>query len=641
MNRRTRNRHAWNRHTKLFLSFCRLNILPRGIWSGIWIAGLAVLTLAAFGFVCAGFRIAEAQQNGQAAPARPSPPQQYLNAQSGVEYLGDESCRRCHSSIYEQFKQTGMGRSVSAPSAEDLRELTKPIKIIDKKLNRSYSIYARDGKIIHEESESDTKGRIVFSETHEIAYTVGAGDVGKSYLVAKGDALFVSPISYYARIRGWDLSPGYAEGTFRGFTRRVVDLCVDCHTGWPLLAPGSHNRFQQPPFRFLTVGCERCHGPGAIHAAQRTQDAASGTQFEGPIDFSIVNPSKLRPEIRNDVCAQCHLAGDARVLQPAKNYLDFRPGTPLGDVVAIFSVPQTVKGNHFVALDQFEQLKVSRCWAGSNGRMGCISCHDPHVQLHGDQAADFFRNRCLSCHAGGICREPVAQRQATSPPDNCIHCHMPKRTSENIGHSSITDHRILRTQSEIPAVLQAGASPASTDSINDLICDLIDTKIPGSGNERANLRNLALAYAQVAVRYPELGGKGLALMEQAAAEFPTDAEIQAAYGSVLRVARPKEEQRAAQALQKAIDAGSKSAEVRTQLARLRLQLGQVTAAMELYKESIQMEPYYTPAYLDLAQIYSMLKDRKNALELLDAVLKVDPGNNAARQQRLKVLAAHE
>jgi len=615
-----------NRRGRLSFSFCWPNIPDRGIW---------IVGLAALGLVCAGFRAAEVRQNGPAAPARPGPPQQYLSAQSGVEYLGDDSCRKCHSSIYAQFKQTGMGRSVSAPSVEELRELAKPLKIIDKKLNRSYSVYVRDGKIVHEESESDAKGHVVFSETHEIAYTVGAGDVGKSYLVAKGDGLFVSPISYYARIRGWDLSPGYGEGTFRGFTRRVVDLCVDCHTGLPLLAPGSHNRFQQPPFRFLTVGCERCHGPGAIHVEQRAQDAVFGASFEGPIDFSIVNPSKLRPEIRDDVCAQCHLAGDARVLQPGKNYLDFRPGTPLGNVVAIFSVPQMIKGNHFVALDQFEQLKMSRCWAASEGRLGCISCHDPHVQFRGDQAADFFRTRCLSCHASGSCREPLPQRQATSPPDNCILCHMPKQPSENIGHSSITDHRILRIPTEIPAALQAGAVPPPTNLIYDLI---YDTTPPASAETQANLRNLALAYAQVGARYPELGGKGLALLEQAAAGFPADAEIQAAYGLVLRVAHPREEQRAAQALQKAIDAGSKSAEVRTQLARLRLQLGQVTAAIELDKESIQMEPYYTPAYLDLAQVYAMLKDRKNALEILDGVLRVDPGNDAARQQRLKVQA---
>jgi Tfp pilus assembly protein PilF len=608
-----------NRRTGLLFSFRGHDIPLRGIW---------IVAFAAIALLCAGFHMAEAGPNGQAVAVQPTPPEQYWNARAGVEYRGDESCRKCHSSIYEQFKQTGMGRSVSVPSAEDLRDLAKPVRIINKKLNRTYSVYARDGKIIHEESESDTKGRPVFSETHEIAYTVGGGDVGKSYLVAKGDAFFVSPISYYARIGGWDLSPGYGEGIFRGFTRRVVDLCVDCHTGMPLLVPGSHDRFQQPPFRFLTVGCERCHGPGAIHVEQRSQDVFGGS-FEGSIDLSIVNPRKLRPEIRDDVCAQCHLGGDARVLQPGKNYLDFRPGTPLGDVVAIFSVPQRIKGNHFVALDQFEQLKMSRCWAASDGRMGCISCHDPHIQLHGDPAADFFRNRCLSCHQTGSCRGPLAQRQATSPPDNCILCHMPKQPTENIGHSSLTDHRILRAQSEIPAVLQSNASPPPTDLINA-------TKTSAPAQTQTDLRSLALAYAQVAGHYSELGEKGLALLEQAAAALPADAEIQAAYGSVLRVARPREEQRASDALQRAIDAGSKSAEVRTRLARLRMRQGQVTAAMELYKQSIQIDPYFTPAYLDLAQIYSMLKDRKNALETLDDVLKIDPGNDAARKERLKM-----
>ena len=612
-----------NRRSPLLFPFRWLDIPLRGIW----IIGLAAVCL-----VCAGLRMADARQGGEQAPHSPKPPDQYLNAQPGVEYLGDEACRKCHSSIYAQFKQTGMGRSVSVPSSEDLRELSKPVRLSDKKLNRTYSVYARDGKMIHEESESDPAGHLVFSETHEIAYTVGVGDVGKSYLVAKGDSLFVSPISYYSRIGGWDLSPGYNQGTFRGFTRRVVDLCVDCHTGLPQLIAGSQNRFQQPPFRFMTVGCERCHGPGATHVRQHIMEASlEGSTDPASIDRSIVNPQKLRTEIRDDVCAQCHLAGDARVLQPGRSYLDFRPGTPLGDVVAIFSVPQTIKGNHFVALDQFEQMKMSRCWSGSNGRLGCISCHNPHVQLRGDQAADFFRGRCLTCHAADTCRAPRPQRQATSPPDNCILCHMPKQPTENIGHSSVTDHRILRTQSEIPAALQGGAPAALVDLISD-------TKASDSGAIQDNLRTLALAYAQVAGRFPELGEKGLAILEQAAAGLPNDAEVQAAYGLVLGVARPREEQRSAQALQKAIDLGSQSYEVRTHLARLRMRNGQVTAAMDLYKESIQKEPYYTPAYVELAQIYSMLKDQKNALDLLDRVLKIDPGNDAVREQRLKVLS---
>jgi len=588
----------------------------------IWTFGFVVFCL-----VCTTSRLAKGRQAGQPTPEREKPSDQYLNTQPGVEYVGDEVCQACHPSEFATFKQTGMGRSVSLPSPDELRALAKPVTIVRKKLDRSYAVYVHDGKMFQEESENDAKGQRVFSNPHEIAYTVGAGDVGKSYLIAKEDALFVAPVSYYARIRGWDLSPGYNEGTFRGFTRRVVDLCVDCHTGLPLPVPESHNRFQQPPFRFLAIGCERCHGPGALHVDQRKRDAPRN----GPVDFSIVNPERLRPEVRDDVCAQCHFAGDARVLQPGKNYLDFRPGTALGDVVDIFSVRPAIKGTHFVALDQFEQLKMSRCWSASKGRLGCITCHNPHVQLHGDKAAVYFRERCMNCHRAESCRAPVARRQATSPPDNCILCHMPQRMTEDIDHSALTDHRILRTPSEVPADPPEGMGAPPGEL-------LLNTKPSRARETLQDLRSLALAYAQVAPRFPELREKGLALLERAAAALPSDSEVQSAYGRTLAIARPEDRDRAIQAYQKAIDLGSKSAELRAQLARALLQKGEVTAAIESYKQSILLDPYLTSAYLDLAQVYSILNDRKSALELLDRALSIDPGNDAARGERRKVAA---
>jgi Tetratricopeptide repeat len=45
--------------------------------------------------------------------------------------------------------------------------------------------------------------------------------------------------------------------------------------------------------------------------------------------------------------------------------------------------------------------------------------------------------------------------------------------------------------------------------------------------------------------------------------------------------------------------------------------------------------------LELARIFSTLNDRKSALEILDRALKIDPGNDAARQDRLKVAATPE
>lgn len=562
----------------------------------------------------------------QNAPAQKPAAADYLNTQPGVEYVGDQVCGSCHSVEYENFKQTAMGRSASVPSAADLESLSKPVTFSSDAVNRTYKVYAQNGKMYHEESESDAAGRIVYSETHEIAYAVGAGEVGKSYLVAKDDAFFVSPISYYTRIHGWDLSPGHDRSWFEGFSRPVVELCVDCHTGQPRFAAGKPNHFEQPPFRFLSIGCERCHGPGALHVQQRK----AGAPLSGPVDLAIVNPGKLTPETRDDVCAQCHFLGDAQVLRPGKNYLDFRPGTPLDKVVAIFSVPAKIKANRFFPLSQFEQLKLSHCAIASKGRMGCITCHDPHVQWRGAEASEKFRERCLTCHTVASCRAPAATRKATSPADNCVTCHMPKQPTENMNHTALTDHRILRDPSED----LLARDPLLREPSDELV---YDSRPLFFDDAKADLRSLALAYPQVAGHYPELRQKGLDVLQQAARELPADAEVQGTYGLVLSVVRPGED--AAEALQKAITLGSRSAEVRTRLAGLRLRQGNVKAAIDLSRESIEIDPLSTAGYLSLARAYLMSNDLQNARETLDRVLKLDPGNDAAREALVKLQAS--
>lgn len=544
---------------------------------------------------------------------------EYLNARAGVAYVGDEACRECHEPQYNEFKKTGMGRSLSIPGPGNWAEFTKRVTLLSKKLDRNYTVSVNGGKMYHTESKTDAKGKLEYSEKHVVAFTVGSGDLGRSYLVLKGDALFVSPISYYSGIRGWDLSPGYEAGQFRGFTRPAWNLCLSCHSGQPRPILGTRNRYQDPPFRFLAVGCERCHGAGELHVRERRENAP----LRGPIDFSIVNPARLPQQLRNDVCKQCHLLGDAQVLRPGKNYLDFRPETPLENVVSIFSAPVTAKPDLIQALSHPEQMEMSRCSIESNGRLGCITCHDPHFQLRGAEAAAYFRRKCLTCHTVESCRSPVARRASTSPPDNCIHCHMPKKVVSNIGHSALTDHRILRIPSQDPPM----AAPAR-ESSDDLI---YHTKPSQKPDATPDLRTLALAYYEVSQLYPAFRQRGFALLQQAARELPDDAEVQAAYGLVLLLARPGSWAEASQALQKAIDSGSRSVEVRTRLARLRLRDGNVSAAMQLYNEALEADPYYTPAYFGLAYLYTVSHDRESTAETLEKILKYDPGNEEARR----------
>lgn len=206
---------------------------------------------------------------------------------------------------------------------------------------------------------------------------------------------------------------------------------------------------------------------------------------------------------------------------------------------------------------------------------------------------------------------------------------MPKQTTENIGHASVTDHRILRNSSEIPAVLKQSASSNDQPLI-------YDTKPPSSNQTLANLRNMALAYSQVAGRFPELSAKGFELLERAATELPRDREVQTAFGLVLSETRPDQHERAVQALQHAIDLGSNSAAVRTHLARLQMQDDHTDVAIELLQQSIKMDPYDAAGFHNLAYVYSILNDDVKAGEVLKQALQIDPADDVARQMLLNI-----
>jgi predicted negative regulator of RcsB-dependent stress response len=576
------------------------------------------------------FRISYAANSaGSSAPGNHAPqnlsPANYQNSDPSVAYVGDEPCKACHLDIYASFKKTGMGRSIALPSLTDaLGEFRKPANIQSAKPGLTFSSYVKEGKVFHRKLQTDPAGKTVYSDTREVAYAVGSGHLGRSYLVANGDFLFLSPLSFYSRPAKWELSPGYSEGLYEGFSRPIVDLCVYCHTGLPDQVPGTLNRFKRPPFRILAIGCERCHGPGALHVAQRTR----GEPLQGAYDASIVNPAELPHGLRDNVCEQCHLAGDARVLRPGKSFVDYRPGTALDSVVAIFSVPLPIKNGGPEAISQVAQMKMSRCWVGSQGKLGCITCHDPHAQPPQAQAVQYFKAKCLACHTQESCHFDMKIRQATTPPDNCVGCHMPQRTLTTIAHAALTDHRILR-RPNAPGSGSLGA--AALAAFQELIHE---TAPAGEAQGSVDLRTQALAYAQLAENYPIYAQKGRDLLERAAQEYPQDAEVQSTFGLTLLAQSQSDESnhRAAQALERAIALHSTSAAVRTRLAELKFQGGYVNAAITLLEEALKLEPYYAPARLALGRGYLFLGDRKKAIESFERVLSFDPGNESARNE---------
>ncbi|RMG34301.1 MAG: hypothetical protein D6725_14545, partial [Planctomycetota bacterium] len=353
-------------------------------------------------------------------------------------FVGSAACRECHLDVCDTYAHSAMGRSF-APAAEApvIEDYTGAEFTVATLLHaRGKLVYAAertdDGRIVHHERRYDEFGKLLYDQAVPIDYEVGSGQRGRSYLLHRYGRFFQSPITWYSTKRVWDLSPGYAKINLR-FHRRIVDACLACHVGRARPDPRQPDAFLKPAVTEASIGCERCHGPGADHVAFQ-RDGAEG-------DDPIVNPDRLPPRQRDSVCEQCHLQGRARVLRYGRSDFDFRPGDRLSDVWVVFPEGTGIRDDQTTrAVNQVEQMRSSRCYRESDGGLSCTSCHDPHRTVPREEAPAFYRSRCLNCHGPNgphaDCALAETERRRRVANDSCIACHMPPLKAADVPHTA-------------------------------------------------------------------------------------------------------------------------------------------------------------------------------------------------------------
>ena len=264
------------------------------------------------------------------------------------------------------------------------------------------------GVVRHHVRAKDPDGHPLPEYVTTADLAIGSGSRGRSYVCRQTGEAWQSPISWFGPGARWGLSPGFDLGT--GGRRAVAAQCLFCHVNRVEPVPGALNRYRDPfPVSQAAIGCERCHGPGEVHVAER----AAGPPPDRT-DTSIVNPKHLSADLRSAVCAQCHLQGEWRVTRRGRELDEFRPGLPLALFATVY-VRHPDIADLQKSVGQFEQIYRSRCFTASDGRFGCVSCHDPHATPPAG-AADrdrYYRERCLTCHGrgGAGCAEQPAVRQ--------------------------------------------------------------------------------------------------------------------------------------------------------------------------------------------------------------------------------------
>ncbi len=613
------------------------------------------------------------------------PHSDWLNVyDTSVQYVGMDKCRQCHASVYESFIQTGMGQSFAPASrAKSVADFTPTHSLVYDKENDFYykPYFAGDSFYI---MEYRLEGRdTVHKRVERVDYIVGSGQHTNSHIYSTNGYLYQAPITFYTQRRQWDMAPGFEKGASSRFNRLIQLECMSCHNGYPDFVANSENKYTALK---NGIDCERCHGPGSLHVADKSAGRIVDTS-KGP-DYTIVNPRRLSTELQNNVCQRCHLQGVA-VLNDGRGFYDFHPGMKLSEVMNVFMPQYEGAQDKMIMASHVERMKKSPCYVQS-GRMSCITCHNPHLSVKFTPRAQFI-NACYSCHGpdaqsatGNLeshgCTEKPEVRAAKN--NDCITCHMPHNGSIDIPHVAVTDHYIRKRplgqgektaitaflgmkcfNNEAPDAITTARSyiefyeryqqsPALLDSALKYLArqggeesdakqnrDLIRVYFLKGDFSRvvqyaASLQPSALSDAWTCYRIGESymkGGeaaKAQPWYERAVTLLPYALDFQNKYGVCLLA--QKNFAAAEKTFRFILSENGKHASANGNLGFTYLQQGQPTLAYEYLMRSIALDPDAAQVLINLAVYYHSAGDIVRCRKVLVHLLKRHPDNEQAR-----------
>jgi hypothetical protein len=422
----------------------------------------------------------------KAFPPPPLPASEYLNANGDAEYVGVKVCAECH----EREARTH-GETTHSAALKDVDLAAEPPdgSFYHAASGRHYRVYRQEGEFRHRETLLDEDGADVAAVDYPVRYLVGSGHHTRSYLIDADGFLCESPITWYVSRQAWEISPGYDRANHRSFERAADASCMYCHVG-RMQEPG--RQFFKLTFLEQAIGCERCHGPGSLHAERQR---AGKTVAGDSADKTIVNPAKLGRELSESICAHCHLMGDGLVIARGRDISDFRPGLPLSSFCINYGTDSA--HDEMKVVGHVSQMRASRCYQHS-ATLTCITCHSGHDDSPPTERRRNYIRICVECHgdgqasnsSGGGCRLEPGDRLRQNAANDCATCHMPQ-VSTDVPHVAFTHHRIgIHERPSVPFALSPSGRPPELAPLDDI------SGLP----EIEQARNLGMAYFGVSQR---------------------------------------------------------------------------------------------------------------------------------------------
>jgi Flp pilus assembly protein TadD len=337
-----------------------------------------------------------------------------------------EVCAACHPVVARQWLQHGMADAMGPLEPDRLTATPDSAWHDHPPSGARYRIESPQPQswIVAEERMNPAPGLPPPRREMNLRARIGAGVQDLSFVAVEQGRWYFAPLEH-SRTHGWTESPFQQAGTGSGLNFRITPDCLSCHTEAALPHPFPFHALGELPLR--GISCAACHGDVSRHAADGTSP--------------ILNPFDLPPARQLDLCARCHLEGDAHIELLPESAPAFQPGADLLARRAVL-VP-AASGDEAPFVSQVQRLSLSACFRASP-EMTCTSCHNPHLPLRLEERAARSAG-CLDCH-----------RELAHPPINaydadCVECHMPEIEPLDLPGARIRDHWIRRSPDAPPA----------------------------------------------------------------------------------------------------------------------------------------------------------------------------------------------